>query len=115
MFDKPFAIIVTTAETDLMGAVTLAAAARAAGATVETPLAHSQPQRQQRRATGNATRFVLTLDGETVETLDVVSGTRSTSSALEAGVTLARTYTADTGKPMRFVRGVRSGALPRAA
>jgi histidyl-tRNA synthetase len=115
MFDKPFAVVVTTAQSDLMGAVTLAAAARAAGAAVQTPLAQSQPKRQEKRAYVTATRYVLILNGETVETVDVQTGARSTSSALEAGATLARNYAAEKGKPMRFVRGVRGGALPRAA
>ena len=115
MFDKPFAVIVTTSPSDLMGAVTLAAAARAGGVTVETPLAHSQHKRQQRRAFATATRYVLILDGETVETTDVQTGDRFTTSALEAGVSLARRHADEKGKPMPFRMGTSRTALPRAA
>lgn len=70
MIDKPFAVIATAAQGDLVAAVIVAKEARAAGAIVQTPLAHSQTKRQLRRAWAEEPAIVAIVDGDSVEVID---------------------------------------------
>lgn len=100
---KPFAVIVTTATTDLMGAVVLAAQVRAAGAVVDTPLAHSQTKRQLRRAFASAPRIVVTIDGDRAEVINVRSGKRAQCSATEAATALVTFFGTEQLREHRLV------------
>lgn len=114
----PFAVIVTTSDTDLMGAVTLAAPMRQAGAVVETPLAQSQPKRQLRRAYGADAKYIVVLDGASVEVITVADGSRRASSAAAAAIVLASWYRSETVEMRRMEGSVLYTpplALPMAA
>lgn len=99
----PFAVIVTTASTDLMGAVVLAAKVRAANAVVDTPLAHSQTKRQLRRAFASEPRIVVVLDGDRAEVINVRTGNRAPCSAAEAASALVTFYETEQLRQHRLI------------
>ncbi len=96
---KPFAVIVTTSASDLSTAAMVAAAARAAGAVVETPIAHSPVERQVRRAKAMATDLVAIVSGGTVEIVGIKTAHWSVSQADVAGDQIAAWFQAETCKP----------------
>lgn len=114
MIDTPFAIICTSSAADLSAAVTLAAAARAAGAIVETPLAHSPVERQIRRAHGSNPPHVLVVKGNAVDMLYTRNGmTVSNVSFDQASALLAEIYQQTNIIPMTFAQPQQG--LPKAA
>jgi len=102
---QPFAVIVTTASTDLMGAVVLAAQVRNANAVVDTPLAHSQTKRQLRRAFASAPRFVVVLDGDRAEVINVRTDKRASCSAADAASALVTFYENEQARIQRMIDG----------
>lgn len=97
--DKPFAVIATTSASDLATAAMIATAARAAGAVVETPIAHSPVERQVRRAKAMASDLIAIVSGGTVEIVGVKSAHWSVAQADVAGDQIAAWFQAETGKP----------------
>lgn len=92
MIDKPFAVIATATQGDLVAAVVVAKEARAAGAVVQTPLAHSQIKRQLRRAWAEEPAFVAIVDGDSVEVIDGSDRTSITVSLEQGALILAEQY-----------------------
>lgn len=92
MIDKPFAIIATAAAGDLVAAVVVATAARAVGAVVRTPLAHSQTKRQLRRAWADEPSIVAIVDGDSVEVIDGRDRSSITVSLAQGALMLAEQY-----------------------
>lgn len=116
---KPFAVIVTTSPSDLSSAALVAAAARALGAVVETPLAHSPVQRQLRRAKATASHLVAVISGGSIE-IHGVSEAHWSTSQLDVGAgQIAAWFKAetlrDTVVPMPKPSEAQTAALARAA